>query len=75
MPDEAREDLLAWDRYREYPHIVQILEVGEHDGLPDLALEHCPGDTLEEKLAGTPLPAREAKAALHRLGQRTVPRP
>src|SRR5262249_14550383 len=43
----------------QHPHIVQIFEVGEHERLPYLALEYCPGGTLEQKLAGTPLPARE----------------
>src|SRR5262249_51551287 len=48
----------------QHSHIVQIFEVGEHDGLPYLALEHCPGGTLEAKLAGAPPPAPAAPAPL-----------
>jgi hypothetical protein len=43
-----------------HPNIVQIFEVGEHDGLPFFSLEFCPGGSLKAKLAGTPLPAAEA---------------
>ena len=46
----------------QHPHIVQIHEVGEHGGLPYFALEFCAGGSLEKKLAGTPLPPREAAA-------------
>src|SRR4051812_49264330 len=34
----------------QHPGIVQVFEVGEHRGLPFLALEYCPGGSLEEKL-------------------------
>ncbi|HKI38060.1 MAG TPA: serine/threonine-protein kinase [Gemmataceae bacterium] len=43
-----------------HPNVVQVFEVGEHDGLPFFSLEFCPGGTLEQKLAGTPMLAREA---------------
>jgi serine/threonine protein kinase/tetratricopeptide (TPR) repeat protein len=42
------------------PNIVQIFEVGEQRGLPYFALEFCPGGSLDRKLAGSPLPPREA---------------
>jgi hypothetical protein len=44
----------------QHPHIVQVFEVGEHDGLPFFSLEYCPGGNLAQKLAGRPMPAAEA---------------
>jgi WD40 repeat protein len=39
----------------QHPHIVQVYDIGEHEGRPFLALEFCGGGTLEEHLKGTPL--------------------
>jgi serine/threonine-protein kinase len=40
----------------QHPNIVQIYEVGELEGRPYLALEFVDGRSLDEQLAGTPLP-------------------
>jgi eukaryotic-like serine/threonine-protein kinase len=45
-----------------HPHIVQVYEVGEHQGRPFLALEYVDGGTLSERLTGNPLPPRAAAA-------------
>jgi hypothetical protein len=44
----------------QHPNIVQIYEVGEHNGLPFLALELVQGPTLAKHLSRTPQPARAA---------------
>jgi WD40 repeat protein len=44
----------------QHPHLVQIFEVGERDGLPFLALEYVEGGALSERLAGAPQLARQA---------------
>jgi hypothetical protein len=53
----------------QHPHIVQIFEIGEYDSLPFFALEYCAGGGLDKKLAGTPLPPREAATVLETLAQ------
>jgi hypothetical protein len=54
-----RRDAEAGARLR-HPGIVQVYEVGEHDGLPFFSLEFCAGGSLEQKLRDNLLPAREA---------------
>jgi serine/threonine protein kinase len=44
----------------QHPNIVQVHEVGAHDGQPFFSLEFCAGGSLDRKLAGTPLPPSEA---------------
>jgi WD40 repeat protein len=52
-----------------HPGVVHVYEVGEHQGLPFMALEFCPGGTLADKLAGTPVLAREAAALVETLAR------
>jgi serine/threonine protein kinase len=44
----------------QHPHIVQIYELGEHEGLPYFSLEYCGGGTLLSKLAGAQQAPHEA---------------
>ncbi len=53
----------------QHPHIVQVFEIGEHDGKAFLALEFCAGGSLRDALAGTPLPPRQAAAVVETLSQ------
>ena len=53
----------------QHPHIVQLYEVGEHDGLPFFSLELCEGGPLSRRLDGKPLPAREAAALVETLAR------
>jgi len=52
-----------------HPNIVQIHEVGEHDGLPFFSLEFCSGGSLDKKIKGTPLPSKDAAKLVETLGR------
>jgi tetratricopeptide (TPR) repeat protein/tRNA A-37 threonylcarbamoyl transferase component Bud32 len=53
----------------QHPGVVQVYEVGEHDGLPFFALEYVDGGTLAEKLRRKGrMPARAAARMLATLG-------
>jgi WD40 repeat protein len=53
----------------QHPNVVQVHEVGTHEGSLYLALEFVEGGTLSRKLAGVPLPPREAAELLLLLSQ------
>ena len=53
----------------QHPNIVQIHEVGEHEGRPFFSMEYCDGGTLKDRLAGTPLPPRDAATLVEKLAR------
>src|SRR5262245_55158619 len=53
----------------QHPNIIQIYEVGEHRGLPYLALEWADGGSLERALGGAPLPSCQAAGLVEQLAR------
>jgi WD40 repeat protein/tRNA A-37 threonylcarbamoyl transferase component Bud32 len=53
----------------QHPHVVQVFEVGEHQGLPFFSLEFCPGGSLDRKLDGTPWQPAEAAGLVEALAR------
>ena len=61
-----------------HPHVVGVLDTGEHDGRPFVVMERLSGRTLRDELAEGPIPAERVKdvglqvlralAAAHELG-------
>jgi serine/threonine protein kinase len=52
-----------------HPNIVQVYEVGQHQGKPFFSLEFCSGESLERKLAGTPIEPVEAARLVQTLAR------
>jgi hypothetical protein len=50
-----------------HPHIVQVYQVGQHEGKPFLALEFADGGSLAQALDGRPWPAERAAALVAKL--------
>jgi eukaryotic-like serine/threonine-protein kinase len=63
-----RQDALMLARLQ-HANIVQIYDVGEHQGLPYFSLEFMQGGSLAERLNGTPLPARQAAELVETLAR------
>ena len=53
----------------QHPNIVQVYEIGQHDGKPFFSLEFCVGGSLDRKLAGTPIDPKEAAKLVRTLAQ------
>jgi serine/threonine-protein kinase len=53
----------------QHPNIVQIYEVGEHEGLPFLSLEFLHGGSLDQKIRGNPRQPREAADLIETLAR------
>lgn len=53
----------------QHPHIVQVYEVGLHDGRPFLAMEWVDGGTLADRLGGAPWPPRAAAGLVETLAR------
>jgi WD40 repeat protein len=51
----------------QHPGIVQVFEIGQHDGQPYFALEYVDGGSLADQLDGTPWPAQRAAALVEQL--------
>jgi WD40 repeat protein/serine/threonine protein kinase len=52
-----------------HPNIVQIIEVGEHEGSLFLALEFVPGPSLSDRLRQAPQPPKQAAALVETLAR------
>jgi WD40 repeat protein len=53
----------------QHPNVVQIYEIGEHEGCPYLTMELVAGPTLTQACAGQPQPAHAAAALVETLAR------
>src|SRR5262249_38398143 len=53
----------------QHPHIVQVYEVGLHDGRPFLAMEWVGGGSLADRLGGDPWPPHAAAGLIETLAR------
>jgi tetratricopeptide (TPR) repeat protein len=52
-----------------HPHIVQVYDIGEHEGLPYFSLEFVDGGSLEQRLKGHPQPPTKSAALVEKLAR------
>ncbi len=57
-----RTEARAVARLDQHPHIVRVLDSGEHDGSPFMAMEYVDGGSLKDAADGQPWPAKKAAA-------------
>jgi WD40 repeat protein len=55
----------------QHPNIIEVHEIGEHEGLPYFALEYIDGGNLEQQLNGTPWPAAPAAQLIETVARAT----
>lgn len=53
----------------QHPHIVSLLEFGEHEGEPFFTLEYMPGGSLASRLHGLPQPGPQAARLIEQLAR------
>lgn len=53
----------------QHPNIVQIYDIGEHDGLPYFSLEFIEGKTLDEYRHGDPIDAKNAATFVRKIAR------
>jgi eukaryotic-like serine/threonine-protein kinase len=53
----------------QHPRIIQIFETGEVDGRPYFSMEYVDGNNLAKKLAGAPMPPRDAAELVESLAR------
>jgi len=53
----------------DHPYIVQIYDVGEHDGCPYFALEYVEGQNLASRINGTPQAPAEAARIVQQIAE------
>ena len=73
--DASKEELLRFKAEAaaigrlDHPHLVPIYESGEIDDIPYFSMKYIEGQTLAQRMAGSPLPAREAAQILLKIAE------
>ncbi|MBI1917436.1 MAG: serine/threonine protein kinase, partial [Planctomycetes bacterium] len=71
----GRDDVERFQREAEavaqlhHRNVVQIYEIGEHDGMPFFSLEFVDGGSLDKRIAGKPQPPRDAAEIVRQLAE------